>query len=925
MTTQHDQIQSALPDRYVIQSEIGRGGMATVYLAEDRKLERQVAIKVLSSELAGSLGPERFKREIGIVAQFNHPNILGVHDSGEADGLLYYVMPFVEGESLRDRLEREQQLPIEDAVQIACEVAGALGYAHARHVVHRDIKPENILLSSGHALVMDFGIALSISGVGEEGLTQAGIAVGTPTYMSPEQATASGDVDGRSDVYSLGCVLYEMLTGQPPFMGRGVASLVAQHVTTPPQPVTALRSTVPPDVVAVLERALAKSPADRFSPAEELARALRAPEGTISRGVGRKKQTRVVAAVVAFLAAIGALMWQGIRQPAGAEVQWRWMIMSELEGSAPAEVRDMVQSMLRTSLEQSPALRILSEQAVQRGMADAGKPDTARVTDDIALELAERVQIPTVLAGEVNTAGSTYSLSLRVISPDSGTVVSVPKTAVGLDAFLAGTIDEASKELVEGVEKNRAALGPMRPLSRVMTPSMEALQEFRAQTAEDFMRGDFSPMERAIEIDTAYATALLELAGGLFNQGLSDSAEVVLRRAERHSDRLTDDARASLQSLLRSLEGDYPGAYLALRPDGRSDGGPNPSNRAMYAGMLGRYATADSVIQFSKTPFGRSVASVGNELVSLLALGRLEDARDVLDEAAMSFPFLLPMLEQEFYIAQGAWDQAESIAVAETADPTIQFLARVRAIGVEASALAARGEVEAATARLQEGGEFADGSPFTMWFSQWVNLLSLMSDRERPEFTADTATAFGRVEAGLDAALRGDVDRAREHLVAFQSFSDGAIASLGSAPDVVEAAIASTNGDWEFAIETLTPMEAWTWPHYLAADMGPNLGGLVLLMLARAHEATDDLESAVGFYEKLGSPPEIARRYDLYGAGLSYSFAHQRLVVLYAALGRIEDAERHWEAFSTSFTNPDPELVSLIDEAREALEAARAN
>jgi tetratricopeptide (TPR) repeat protein/tRNA A-37 threonylcarbamoyl transferase component Bud32 len=277
MTDPLERLANALADRYAIERELGAGGMATVYLAEDLKHERKVAVKVLRPELAAALGTERFLREIRIAARLHHPHILPLYDSGEADGFLYYVMPFVEGESLRDRLNRDKQLPLNDALRIAREVADALSYAHGQDVVHRDIKPENILLESGHAAVADFGIARAISAAGGDKITTTGMAVGTPTYMSPEQAAGSGEVDGRSDVYSLGCVLYEMLAGQPPFSGPTVASVVQQHIAADPPTITNIRPSVPTEVVGILSNALAKTPADRYGRAEDFAEALAFP------------------------------------------------------------------------------------------------------------------------------------------------------------------------------------------------------------------------------------------------------------------------------------------------------------------------------------------------------------------------------------------------------------------------------------------------------------------------------------------------------------------------------------------------------------------------------------------------------------------------------------------------------------------------
>jgi serine/threonine-protein kinase len=272
----------ALADRYRLVRELGEGGMATVYLAEDLKHHRQVALKVLRPELSALLGGERFLREIEVTANLQHPHLLPLFDSGQADGLLYYVMPYVAGESLREKLNRETQLGIADAVRIATQVASALDYAHRRNVIHRDIKPENILMNEGQPLIADFGIALALRQAGGDRLTGTGLSVGTPSYMSPEQATGGRTLDPRSDIYSLACVLYEMLAGEPPHTGPSVQAVIAKVVTDRPRPVTELRDTVPAHVAAALEVALAKLPADRFESAAQFAEALARP-GTLSR------------------------------------------------------------------------------------------------------------------------------------------------------------------------------------------------------------------------------------------------------------------------------------------------------------------------------------------------------------------------------------------------------------------------------------------------------------------------------------------------------------------------------------------------------------------------------------------------------------------------------------------------------------------
>src|SRR5258706_7177156 len=276
MGSLQNRLQAALPERYNIERELGHGGMANVYLAKDLKHPRSVALKVLKPELASSLGTDRFLREIEIAAGLTHPHILPLYDSGEAGGLLYYVMPEV-GESLRDRLIRVRQVPLEDALRITGEVAGALDYAHSRDVVHRDIKPENILFQAGHAVVSDFGIARAITVAAAGRMTGTGIAVGTPGYMSPEQAERIDELDGRSDLYSLGCVLYEMLAGDPPFTGWSAQAILARQLVDPVPRLRTVRDTVPEWLEQAVLRVLAKAPADRFATAAEFLAGLTKP------------------------------------------------------------------------------------------------------------------------------------------------------------------------------------------------------------------------------------------------------------------------------------------------------------------------------------------------------------------------------------------------------------------------------------------------------------------------------------------------------------------------------------------------------------------------------------------------------------------------------------------------------------------------
>ena len=288
-------LRAALSDRYRVEREIGSGGMATVYLASDLRHDREVAIKVLHPDLGAALGAERFLAEIKTTARLQHPHILPLLDSGEVGGLLFYVMPFVAGETLRARLHRERQLPIDDAVRISSEVADALAYAHGHGVVHRDVKPENILLQDGHALVADFGIALAVQQAGGPRMTQTGLSLGTPQYMSPEQAMGERQVDGRADLYALGAVTYEMLTGEPPFTGATMQAILAKVMSAEPERPTLVRKSIPPRVEAAVLRALNKLPADRFATAAEFSAALAGRGTDLAPGSAGALPARVAA------------------------------------------------------------------------------------------------------------------------------------------------------------------------------------------------------------------------------------------------------------------------------------------------------------------------------------------------------------------------------------------------------------------------------------------------------------------------------------------------------------------------------------------------------------------------------------------------------------------------------------------------------
>jgi serine/threonine-protein kinase len=418
------QLATAIGDRYRVERELGQGGMAVVFLAQDLKHHRSVAIKVLKPELSAALGGERFAREIEIAATLQHSHILPLYDSGEAGGLLYYVMPLVEGESLRQRLARETQLPLDTALQIAREVGGALQYAHDRGVVHRDIKPENIMLSRDHAVVADFGIARALHATGAAQLTRTGMVIGTPQYLSPEQAAGEA-VDGRSDQYSLACTLYEMLSGQPPFTGASALAVMARHSLDPVPSLRVVRGTVPVAMEAAIARAMAKLPADRFASIQRFLDALEAPATAPPAGPpqpgsrsGPRIRRRVLGALAAGVLVLSAGWWIAAGRPArraqpGSPRATAVAVLPFQDLASSPDSSYLAEGMtdgLIADLAQIGSLRIISR--ASGSMAGA----TGRSLRDLAGELG----IQAVVKGSIHRAGDSVTVAVRLFqAPDS--------------------------------------------------------------------------------------------------------------------------------------------------------------------------------------------------------------------------------------------------------------------------------------------------------------------------------------------------------------------------------------------------------------------------------------------------------------------------------------------------------------------------
>ena len=519
-----DRLRAALSLTYAIDRELGRGGMATVYLAQDCKHERLVALKVLHPELAASLGPERFLREIKTAARLNHPHILALHDSGEAEGYLYYVMPYVEGESLRERLDREQLLPVDEAVHHARSIASALDFAHRQNIVHRDIKPENVMLYEGEAMVMDFGIAKALSAAAADTLTQTGMMVGTPAYVSPEQATGETNLDGRSDQYSLACVLYEMLAGERAFNGPTAQAVLAKRFTETVKPIRTVRSAVPENVERALSKALSTQPEGRFRTAAMFAQAL----SSSSLSTPTEMET-VPQPVVSAAKSIAVLPFSNMS--ADAENEYFTDGMAEEIINALSKIQ---------------TLRVTSRTA---SFAFRGK------SEDIA-EIGQKLKVSTFLEGSMRKMGNRIRITAKLVNVADGYQLWSERYDREMEDIFA-IQDDISQAIVKALrviltEDEKKAIEKTRNVNvdayDYYLRGRQAIHQLSRKSLETARK----MFRRAIEIDPEYALAYA---------GLADCSSLLYMTMDARESNLIQGDTASQKAL--ELDPDLAEAHVA--------------------------------------------------------------------------------------------------------------------------------------------------------------------------------------------------------------------------------------------------------------------------------------------------------------------------------------------------------------------------
>jgi serine/threonine-protein kinase len=633
-------LRTALVGRYTLERELGRGGMAIVYLAHDVRHGRHVALKVLRPELAPSLGGERFLREIRLAAGLQHPHILPLYDSGDAGGHLFYVMPYVEGESLRARLEREGPLPVDEAVRYAREVAEALAYAHGHDVVHRDIKPDNILLSGGHALVADFGIARAIDAAGGLKLTETGMAVGTPAYMSPEQALADAHVDGRADIYALGCVLYEMLAGAPPFTGSSAQAVIARHSSDAVPPLRTARPTVPDVVEAAIVKALAKTPADRFPTAAAFAAALPALDsGASLPALGRGHRARLpraaVAAIVVILASLATwVVWQRVaraRSNSPVVTSIAVVPLRNLGDSSDGYFADGLTQELTNALTRVVGLAPRPFATVSADAAKGGEP----------LALGRRLRVDYVLDGSVRRSGARFRVTVELVRVADGVAAWAPRSYDGSGADVFAMQDSITRQLVGELAGRLSPGASTRAAGRGRNDPEAYDLYLRGQHFLNLVNLDGA--ERAIALfgqaiarDSSFANAWVAMADayGRLSQ-LSGRAPVQLWGLSRQAvdraislDSLNGDAYAR-RAGLRVIDWDYDGADRDYRRGIALDPGSANAHLyyAQYLNLVGLNDSALVVMRRAISLDPTNPSFFGANLATrLIWVGRLEEA-----------------------------------------------------------------------------------------------------------------------------------------------------------------------------------------------------------------------------------------------------------------------------------------------------------
>ncbi|MEO8030537.1 MAG: protein kinase [Gemmatimonadota bacterium] len=949
-----ERLRAALGASYRIERELGGGGMSRVFVAEEIALGRRVVIKVLPPELGSGIAADRFRQEVQVAAQLQHPHIVPVLQTGEADGLLYYTMPFVEGESLKERLQRDGRLSVTETVRIMRDVADALADAHAHGLVHRDIKPGNILISKQHAVVTDFGVAKALKAAAERGavaapgtgLTTIGLAIGTPTYMAPEQAAADPDADHRMDLYALGVVAYEMLSGKPPFGGTTPQAVLAAQLTQIQRPIREVRPEVPADLSALIDRLLKKQAAERFGSAAELRLRLEQPGfattgslaaiATVSGGwltPGRLMiGCGVLAALLVVLKLTGvlggrSLVAQGLLNERDA------ILIADMNGhGADSAIAASLTEALRIDLTQSKTIRLVDAPEISQTLALMQRPVDTKMTFPVAREVAQRSGAKAVLGGDLQPVGRGYLITAQLVTPDSGVTLAAFRETAADSSEVLPALDRLSHELRRKIGESLRSVNASTPLQQVSTSSLEALRKY-SQAIRGFdlrtnSQQSIALLEESVRLDSGFAMAWRKLGVAYQAIGDQDKSQEALSRAFANKGRLTERERyLTIGSYYSTFDGEEPKAVQAYRA--LLEGTPNDpwalNNLALLYIQQRQFPQADSVLNRALQADSSTFTAFSNLITSQINQGRIQQAQALVATMRRHFPGNTGVDFLAADVQYAAGDQAgyqrtiELLASQSGSDPFIQLGSLNSLADLDLS----HGHIAKADQKLAQMAGITDKlgrSEFSLnsVLRQAQVQLWLSDDRVGALKTIDQALNQHPM-ASIPVANRpylftayllayaGEPARSRLMLAENARLQTPPAQGTGSFRLIIEAAN---------AISEHRPADA---PGLVEQAM--QRGGCQvcnLPELARAWAAAGQPDSARSAYERFVSTPESNRAST---DALDLPLAWQHLGVLYEQAGEREKARNAWGQVVEQWRDADPELQPRVQEAKRRLAA----
>jgi eukaryotic-like serine/threonine-protein kinase len=1026
MSEIRDELQSALGSSYTLERELGGGGMSRVFLAEETALGRKVVVKLLSPELLAGVNIDRFRREIQMAARLQQAQIVPVLSAGEMGGVPYYTMPFVDGESLRARLARVGRLPVSEVVSILRDITRALAYAHEHGVVHRDIKPDNVLLSGGTAVVTDFGIAKAIAAASGESakesatsaLTQLGTSVGTPAYISPEQAAGDPNIDQRSDIYSLGCMAYELLNGKPPFAGRSPQRTLVAHLTEKPVPIGEVQSDVPPALADLVMRCLEKEPSARPQTAAEIGAGLDAVSsgafGTVSTGVLARPMSAktglgiyaaafLAVALVAKAAVVvfglpdwvftGALVLGLLSLPAVAlaalgttpHVTWsraaRWssiavggfaiavvaimvlrvfgvgpaasllaagkmhgserLLVIDFNAGKDSSLSHVVTEAVRTDLGQSKVVSIMPPAAVASALQRMQRPVDTPVDLTLAREIAQREGVKAIVAGDVTPLGSSYVVSVRLVSADSGSELAAYRASADGTSQLLKVLDDLTRKLRGRIGESLKTVRDAPALDEVTTSSLEALRKYAEAVRASDLTGDYPKsaqlLREAIAKDTNFAMAYRKLGVTLSNLAMPRAQiDSALTRAFQLRDRLPEKEKyLAIASYYQTGPGfDRKKAGEALQQALSVDTGDMTASVNLANNLRGRreLARAESIFRAINTSPRATQVSMSNHAGILLTQGKVAESESAYKELARRFPAAraAQTYPAVFLYARGEYDSTEAFWKTKTSDPN--ELVRLASMSALTSLALLRGRLQQA---MQYGAQVrkanaARGVPSNPLDDSLVAAtieIWFLGARERGVRALDAALAAVPLKSlpieqrryfsfAVGYAWAGRPDKARAMLAEFdeevrepelrrvlEPSRHGALAEILMAEKKPLEAVREI-----WAADSLPDGPVSDCAHCNDADLG------------RAYDVANQPDSAIAHWERY-----LKESFERGPGGDAPFLAgiHKRLGELFEAKGDTVNAESHYSSFIELWKNADPELQPKVTEVKQRLAALR--